>query len=157
MLDTIFMELDKEIWQIKPFRNVYHRAAVNLIYTGKWIINYHSGIFKKYGLTLQQYNILRILNGQYPNAATVKLIQERMLDKMPDASRIVENLRKKGLIQRDLNSGDRRSVDVIITNKGIELLNTIAEKENHAMDEFLINLDPEETEQLNYLLDKIRN
>lgn len=150
------MELDKEIWQIKPFRNVYHKAGVNLIYTGKWIINYHSSIFKKYGLTLQQYNILRILNGQFPKAATVKLIQERMLDKLPDASRIVENLRKKELVQRDLNSGDRRSVDVVITQKGISLLNTIAEKENKTMDVFLANLDPEETEQLNYLLDKLR-
>ncbi len=74
--------LEKEIKQVKPFRNDYHKASVNLIFTGKWIINVHNELFHKHGLTIQQYNILRILRGQFPKATTVKLIRERMLDKM---------------------------------------------------------------------------
>src|ERR1039458_3554105 len=89
------MQLEKEIHQVKPFRNDYHKASVNIVYTGKWMMQFHADILKPYGLTIQQYNILRILRGQYPNATTVKLIRERMLDRMSDASRIVELLRKR--------------------------------------------------------------
>ena len=77
------MILEKEIQQVKPFRNNYHKAAVNLIFTGKWMIQFHSDVFKQYNLTIQQYNILRILRGRNPGATTVKLIRERMLDRVP--------------------------------------------------------------------------
>ena len=150
------MALEKEIYQIKSFRNVYHKTTVNLIFTGKWIINLHNEFLKIFKLTLQQYNILRILKGQYPEAVTVKVIRERMLDKMSDASRIVENLRKKGLIARDTNTGDRRSVDVVITSKGLNLLNSIEEEGSVTMDNFLSKLSQAEAEQLNILLDKLR-
>ena len=79
-----------------------------------------------------------------------------MLDKASDASRVVEVLRKKGLIQRELNSEDCRRVDVIITQKGIQLLSSI-EKRSEEMDRFLSNLDKEEIKILNNLLDKIRS
>ena len=151
------MSLEIEIKQSKPFRNDYHKASVNLIYTGKWIINFHNEVFKKFHLTLQQYNILRILKGQHPKAATVKLTRERMLDKMSDASRIIENLRKKMLVERTLNTDDRRSVDVIITQKGIDLLLIIENNESQEMDNFLSKLNKEEIELLNSLLDKLRS
>ncbi len=79
-----------------------------------------------------------------------------MLDKASDASRVVEGLRKKGLVQRKLNAEDRRRVDVIITQKGIQLLSSI-EKRSKEMDRFLCNLDNEEIKILNNLLDKIRS
>src|ERR1035437_5437721 len=107
------MNISQAIKQGKSFRNAYHKTSVNLVFTGRWIFNLHNELFKTFGLTLQQYNILRILKGQYPNPATVKLIRERMLDKMSDASRIVENLRKKEFITRELNIDSRRKVDVI--------------------------------------------
>ena len=147
--------IEDAIKQLKSFRNDYHKATVNLIYSGRWIINLHNELFNAFDLSIQQYNILRILKGQYPQPITVKLIQERMLDKASDASRIVEVLRKKALIKRDLNSKDRRRVDVIITIKGIELLNSIEQKAG-LMDSFLSNLDLEEIKLLNILLDKIR-
>ncbi|MEI6816264.1 MAG: MarR family winged helix-turn-helix transcriptional regulator [Bacteroidota bacterium] len=150
------MNLENEIKQIRGFRNSYHRASVNLIYTGKWIINLHNDLFEGFGLTLQQYNILRILRGQYPNALTVKVIRERMLDKMSDASRIVELLRTKGLVERDLNDRDRRKVDVKISKTGLNLLTDIEMNGNELMDGFLSNLNQEEIEQLNQLLDKLR-
>ncbi len=149
------MILEKEIHQIKPFRNNYHKAAVNLIFTGKWMIQFHSDVFKKYNLTIQQYNILRILRGRNPEAITVKLIRERMLDRMSDASRIVELLRKKKLLERNINGESRRKVDVIITQKGLDLLEEI-EQENDRMDKRLSVLNEEEIMLLNDLLDKVR-
>ena len=151
------MELGKEIKQVKPFRNKYHKATVNLIFTGKWIVQFHADVFKPYKLTLQQYNILRILRGKHPEAVTVKLIRERMLDRMSDASRIVEVLRKKGLLERTTHETDRRRMDVVITKKGMNLLTEIDEKENDRIDNHLTTLDEKEIEQLNFLLDKLRH
>jgi len=148
--------IEDAIKQLTSFRNDYHKATVNLIYSGRWIINLHNELFNAFDLSIQQYNILRILKGQYPKPVTVKIIQERMLDKASDASRIVEVLRKKALIQRELNSNDRRRVDVIITIKGIELLNAIEQKAG-LMDSFLSNLNLEEIKLLNTLLDKTRS
>jgi DNA-binding MarR family transcriptional regulator len=150
------MELEKEIHQVKGFRNDYQKASVNIIYTGKWMMQFHADVFKPYNLTIQQYNILRILRGQHPNAATVKLIRERMLDRMSDASRIVELLRKKGLIERTICEGDRRRMDVIITENGLQVLQEI-DKESERMDKRLSSLNEQEISQLNFLLDKIRN
>jgi MarR family multiple gene transcriptional regulator MgrA len=148
--------IEVAIKQKSSFRNPYHKATVNLIYSGRWIINLHNQLFNEFGLTIQQYNVLRILKGQYLQALTVKLIQLRMLDKASDVSRVVEGLRKKGLVQRELNDQDRRRVDVIITQKGIQLLSFI-EKRSEEMDGFLSNLDDEEIILLNDLLSKIRS
>jgi DNA-binding MarR family transcriptional regulator len=150
------MKLEKEIQQVKPFRNDYHKASVNLIFSGKWMIQFHSDVLKKYHLTVQQYNILRILQGVYPGTITVKLIRERMLDRMSDASRIVELLRKKELVERNISSSDRRKTDVVITGKGTTLLKEI-EKESEYMDNRLAALNKEEIALLNNLLDKVRD
>jgi len=149
------MKLENEIQQVKPFRNNYHKAAVNLIFTGKWMIQFHSDVFKKYDLTFQQYSILRILRGRNLKASTIKLIRERMLDRMSDASRIVELMRKKKLVERNICGEDRRKMDVIIMQKGLELLEEI-EKENERMDKHLSALNEEEIVLLNDLLDKVR-
>jgi len=148
------MKLEEEIEQ-KHFRNEYHKAAVNMIYTFNWVINQQIDFFKPFGVTIQQFNILRILRGQHPNPATIKLIKERMLDKMSDASRIVEKLRIKGLVERNLSSHDRRNVDVIITKKGLDLLSEIDKYDDEA-DKQLSSLNEEEIRQLNDLLDKLR-
>ena len=149
-------KIEEAIQQTHGFRNPYHKATVNLIYSGRWIINLHNELFGEFNLSLQQYNVLRILKGQYPNALTVKLIQLRMLDKASDASRIVEGLRKRGLVKRELNTTDRRRVDVVITKKGLQLLMEI-ESRSKEMDNFLSNLDPKEIQTLNVLLDKMRS
>ena len=111
------MKLEQEIKQPK-FRNEYHKLAVNVLYTNGWLVNLYSSLFSKHDITSNQYNILRILRGQYPNPVTINLLKERMLDKMSDASRLVERLRRKGFVKRDLSSKDRRCVDVFITEKG---------------------------------------
>lgn len=149
------MKLEQEIKQPK-FRNEYHKLAVNVLYTNGWLVNLYSNLFSKHDITSNQYNILRILRGQYPNPATVNLLKERMLDKMSDASRLVERLRIKGFIKRDLSSKDRRCVDVIITDKGLHLLKEI-DKLNDKHDSFLKNLSESEAKKLNNLLDKLRD
>lgn len=149
------MKLEEEIKQ-KNFRNVYQKLAVNLFFTHSWLANNFSNIFKQFDLTINQFNVLRILRGQYPNSASVNLLKERMLDKMSDASRLVERLRTKGLVERSICTDDRRKVDVVITKKGLEILKTCDELESE-FDKFLQNLSTEEAKTLNELLDKLRN
>ncbi|MGA9294766.1 MAG: MarR family transcriptional regulator [Ignavibacteriaceae bacterium] len=148
------MKLESEIVQ-KKFKNEYHKAIVNIVFTYNWMIEKQTKLLKPYDISLQQYNILRILRGQHPNPATVKLIKERMLDKMSDVSRLVEKLRVKELVERDICQHDRRNVDVLITNKGLELLKELEPKENE-MEKFMSNLNEKEIEHLNIYLDKLR-
>ena len=148
------MRLEDEISQ-KHFINEYHKATVNIIYSYNWLVSYQIQVLKPHNITLQQFNILRILRGQYPKPATIKLIKERMLDKMSDASRIVGKLRIKGLVERTICPSDRRNVDVLITEKGLELL----AKLDHYTDEMnnkLSALDESEIKNFNDLLDKLR-
>ncbi len=151
------MTLEKEIHQIKPFRNMYHNAYVNLIYTGKWILQFTSELLRQYNLTPQQYNVLRILRGKYPEAATVIYVRERMLDRMSDASRIIELLRVKGFVERNICADNRRKMDVLITQKGLLLLEEIDSRNNRVMDNKLSTLNEMEVSHLIHLLDKLRD
>ena len=148
------MLLELEINQNK-FKNEYHKLAVNLIFTGNWMTNINSEILKDYDITVQQYNLLRILRGQHPEAATIKILQERMLDRMSNASRLVEKLRSKGLAKRIQCRKDRREVNVYITDKGLELLKVLEDKIDGISDNFK-HLSIEEINNLNFLLDKLR-
>jgi len=149
------MRLEDEIKQTRPFENSYHKATVNLVYTGKWIINLHNGLFQTFNITIPQYNILRILRGNHSKAVSVKYIRKRMLDKMSDASRIVEVMYKKGLLDRTNSIDDRRKVDILITQKGLDLISEVEQKHD-VLYGFLSKLDEKEVEQLNLLLDKVR-
>ena len=148
------MKLEDEIIQ-KKFRSETHKLGVNIIYTFNWLDTFHQKHFSKHGITSQQFNVLRILRGQHPEPATIKLLKERMLDKMSDASRIVEKLRLKGLIDRTVSTNDRRNCDVFINAKGLKLLAEI-DKEEELLNDFYSNLSEKEKKQLNDLLDKLR-
>jgi DNA-binding MarR family transcriptional regulator len=148
------MELEKEIASTK-FESNHHKAVINLLYTYGWVTNLLRKQFDKYQLTMQQYNILRILRGQYPQPATINLLKERMLDKMSDASRIVERLVQKGFVSRCTNEKDRRAVDIMINEKGLEILKTL-DLELNINNILKNNLNDEEAVQLNVLLDKMR-
>lgn len=149
------MKLEEEIKQNKKFKSEYHKLAVNIIYTHGWLINNQSSFLKKIGITGAQYNILRILRGQYPNPASINLLKERMLDKMPDASRLVERLKQKGLVEREICKNDRRKVEVKITQKGLKLLQD-TDKLEERFDQLFKELKPSEAKTLNDLLDKLR-
>ncbi len=150
----MYMKLEKAIRQ-KEFQNEYQKAIINIIYTNNYLIGKMNLVFKQYTITRQQFNVLRILRGQQPDPATMNLIKERMLDKMSDASRIVERLKKKKLIKKTRNSIDKRVASIIISKKGLELLKTMdteSEKFNK-----LIALSKGEVLNLNKLLDKLRD
>ena len=148
------MKLEDEIVQ-KKFDSDYHKLTVNIFYTSHWLANLHSAALKPHNLTIQQFNILRILRGQYPEVVNLKLIKERMLDKMSDVSRLVERLREKGLVERKICPKDRRNIDVCITENGLDLLKEL-DKDIEKLDRLFSNLSHEEVQSLNGLLDKLR-
>ncbi|MEM7367654.1 MAG: MarR family transcriptional regulator [Bacteroidota bacterium] len=150
------MKLEKAIKQSTPFRSSRQRAAVNLIFTHNWLVSHHRNFLKGADITIQQYNVLRILRGQSPNPISTSDIRERMLDRRSDVSRIVDRLLKKDLISRSTCQEDKRLVDVTISQSGLDLL---AELDNRGdmLDEIMNSLSDDEVDQLNDLLDKMRN
>lgn len=148
------MQIGEEI-QSDKFEDNYHKAVINITYTYGWLSNSFRCRFEKHNLTQQQFNVLRILRGQYPNPATINMIKERMLDKMSDASRIVDRLIQKGLVSRCTNNKDRRAVDIQISQAGLEVLSKMDE-EFKTRDLLKNNLTEEEAGKLSDLLDKLR-
>ena len=148
------MKIEEEIQQ-STFKSEHQKAHINLIYTSGWVQQAQAKLFKPFGVTLPQYNILRILRGQHPKPATISLLIERMLDKTSNASRIVDKLEAKELVTRKQCPSDRRTVDVLITEKGLNLLKEMDGLES-GEGTGMTNLTAEEAEQLNVLLDKIR-
>lgn len=148
------MQLQKET-KTSRFESVYQQAIVNVLFTYGWCNDRLKQMVLPYDITTQQFNILRILRGQHPMPSTINLLRSRMLDKMCDASRIVDRLVQKGLVLKAVNPNDKRAVDIVITKKGLSLLRQIDnEVDLSAM--AAPNLTEEEAGQLNYLLDKMR-
>lgn len=148
------MQLEKEIQQ-KSFKSPYQKLAVNLIYTTNWLSHHYEGFFKDRDLSTQQFNVLRILRGQHPTPCTLKLVKERMLDRMSDASRIIDKLVAKELVIRNQCPGDRRSVNLVISDKGLALLKEL-DFIDDAVKEIFGNLNKAEVDTLNELLDNLR-
>ncbi len=148
------MGLEEDIKQ-ERFTSEYSKAVVNVIFTNGWLNQQHQGLFKKHGLTTPQFNILRILRGQYPQPSTVNLLIDRMLDKSSNASRIVDKLESKGLVIRKQCPSDRRAVDVFISDQGLALLK-LMDVEMAQWQESSKALNEDECAQLNLLLDKMR-
>ena len=149
------MGIEKDIQQTK-FRNAHQKAAINLIYTLSWMRDKTRCIFDAEDITSQQFNILRILRGSYPQPLSTLQIRERMLEKMSDTSRIVDRLIAKGLVKKVTCKTDRRLVDVIITDKGKKLLERLDEKQD-LIDGVLGNLSEKDANILSDLLDQIRD
>lgn len=145
----------EEAIQQKEFKDQFNKAVVNLIYTHSYLVSSQSELFKSYNLSPEQFNVLRILRGQNGAAISVSSIQDRMLNKMSNASRLVEKLKIKELVRRSECPADRRQVDVLITDTGLELLRKLEEEVIAANIRF-INLSESEAIQLNELLDKLR-
>lgn len=148
------MGISEDIKQ-SHFKSEFNKAIVNIIYTNSWLNQSQVGFFKRFDVTTPQFNLLRILRGQHPNPATVNLLIDRMLDKSSNASRIVDKLETKGLVLRKQCSKDRRAVDVVITQQGLDLLSEI-DGEMELWENNFKNLSEEECATLNSLLDKMR-
>ncbi|KJD32974.1 MarR family transcriptional regulator [Tamlana nanhaiensis] len=134
------------------FINNKVKALINIIYTANWINSHQNEYFKTFGISPQQFNILRILRGA-GEPLKVQIIKERMIERAPNATRLMDKLCDKALIERLPCPGDRRVVHIAITKKGLELLSAIDLDFN---DDLLANLTEEEASQLSDLLDKIR-
>jgi DNA-binding MarR family transcriptional regulator len=149
------MRLEDEIKQ-REFTNPYQKLMINILYTGSWLNLIESNHLKSYGLTLPQYNVLRILRGQFPNPTTINDIIDRMLDKSSNASRIVDKLVLKKYVDRKVCEKDKRAVDVLITQKGKELLAEI-DKRAPEWEERFKTLTSIQATKVNFLLDKLRD
>jgi DNA-binding MarR family transcriptional regulator len=148
------VRLEDEIKQ-KSFPSPYHRMVVNIMFTGNWVQKELSAQLRPFGLSLQQHNVLSILRGQHPKPCTLGLIQERMLDRMSNATRLVDKLIEKGLVDRCQCAENRRKVDIVITGAGLDLLRQTDAMIRHIPDRYA-HLSAEEAAMLGNLLDKMR-
>jgi len=137
------------------FVDDYHKLVVNLHLTYSRVTESFQSSLKEFNLTGTQYNILRILRGQKQVPASIGLIKERMIERNSDVSRIIDRLLKKGIIERQPNKEDRRQKDIIINDKGLELLEKIDADSSFSTSPFS-HVSLEEVQLMNDLLDKIR-
>jgi DNA-binding MarR family transcriptional regulator len=137
------------------FKDEYNKAVVNLLYTHSYLVGFQTAVLKPQDLSPEQYNVLRILRGQQGKPATIAAIQERMLNTMSNASRLVDKLKAKELVMRNECPENRRKVDVLITEKGLRMLEFL-EPKMEAAHKNTIHLEEGELVALNGLLDKLR-
>jgi len=149
------MGLEQDIKQQRKFKNEHEKLLINILYTNGWLTEQQTQVFKPYDITGPQYNVLRILRGQYPNPCTVNLIIDRMLDRSSNASRIVDRLEKKALVERKTCRTDRRAKDVVITQKGLDLIVEI-DATNSLWMKKLKNVSIADAEKVNEILDALR-
>jgi len=147
------MKIEEEIKQEK-FRDPYQKVVINLLFTSNWIQNKHQDFFKSFGITAQQFNILRILRGQHPKSISPSLIKDRMLDKNSDVSRMLDRLLAKKLILKQVCPKDKRAFDVSISPEGLDLMKSM-DKHLTSIEE-MKGLSEEEASLLSDLLDKVR-
>jgi DNA-binding MarR family transcriptional regulator len=138
------------------FLSEEQKAPLNVIYTGNWLANQQHELLKPFGLTMQQYNVLRILRGQNGRPMTILAIIERMLDKTSNASRLVDKLLDKQLVVRNECPNDRRAVDILITAEGLNLLSQIDLIQQNWKSRFS-KIGEERLQHLNELLDLLRS
>lgn len=149
------MRLEDEL-KMANFKSPYQKGALNLMFTGEWMMARVDSLLKPYDISSQQYNVMRILRGQHGKPINLYSIQERMLNRMSNATRLVEKLRLKGLVTRDLCADNRRKVEIAITEKGLELLDKLDPLMQQLEEDTFKNLSAEEALRLNDMLDLIR-
>jgi DNA-binding MarR family transcriptional regulator len=149
------MRLEEEIKQNKKFSNEFEKLAVNILYTSSWLEALNIQRFKPFGISPQQYNVLRILRGSAPKPLMLSDISSRMIDKNSNATRLVEKLRLKGFVKREVCESNRRQVDIVITKKGLDLLAAIDTVNDNWSASFK-GITKSEAEALNDSLDRLR-
>lgn len=145
----------EESIHVRKFPDDYERVLVNILYTASWLEAFHLQRLKPFGISTQQFNVLRILRGSFPNELRLTDIMERMIDKNSNATRLVEKLRQKGLVKREVCKHNRRQVDIWITDKGLELLAAL-DKDAPEYVRSIVRLKPDQVEVLNQLLNELR-
>ena len=145
------MKIEDEIKQ-EHFNRLQDKAGMNLIFTANWLLNEIAIALKPIGLSLQQLNVLAILKGQPKQTATVNLIRERLIDRMPNVSRLLNKLMDKGLIKKDRDLSDQRVVYIKLTAEGLKA----ALRGRELFSKVHYGVTDEQSVLLNDLLEKIR-
>jgi DNA-binding MarR family transcriptional regulator len=148
------MSLEQDLKQ-ERFTNEYEKMVVNILFTGSWLANLNASRLKPFGVTPEQYNVLRILRGSHPKPLMLADITSRMIDRSSNATRLVEKLRQKGFVKREICENNRRQVDISITEAGLEILAKVDEGRDQWL-ERLKSVTREEVEELNNMLDRLR-
>jgi DNA-binding MarR family transcriptional regulator len=148
------MSLEDDIKQSK-FTSDLQKAIINVMYTGSWLHTLNSSFLKKFDITPEQFNVLRILRGSHPKTLMLAEITSRMIDKSSNCTRLVEKLRQKELVKREICEQNRRQVDISITDKGLALLKKL-DSENTVWKDSLKSISKTEAQELNRILDKLR-
>jgi len=148
------MPLEKDIHQEK-FQSEHQKASINILYTGSWLYNVNASYLKKFTITPEQFNVLRILRGNHPTPMMLADISARMIDKNSNCTRLVEKLRQKGLITREVCKNNRRQVDISITDKGLQVLKKIDAEQSEWMSA-MEKISKADAKELNRILDKLR-
>ena len=137
------------------FISEQQKAIVNIRYTSNWLSSIQNSFMKKYDLTMPQFNVLRILRGA-KESINVQTIKDRMVEKSPNLTRLIDKLESKQFLSRSNASNDKRTILVTITNEGLDVLNRIdIDLKNE--DFFNLSLSDDEADTLSSLLDKVRN
>jgi DNA-binding MarR family transcriptional regulator len=144
--------IEEEIQQDK-FSSAYQKSVINILVTANVVYARMNRFLKAFDLSQEQYNVLRILRGQKGKPVGVLLIQERMMDKMSNASRLVDKLEYKELVVRKQSKEDRRQVEITITENGMKKLADIDASMNFFDDN---DFNPDDFEAFNQMLDEIR-
>jgi len=143
---------EERIDKVSP---VFTQTLHHIVFAYHFSCQYIKDTLQPYGITPQQYNVLKILRTQYPSPSTINLIKSRIIDQMSDASRIVDRLIFKGYLEKKTNPYDKRAVAIIITEKGLSLLKKV-DRETDLSSVVSTYLTEEEALQLNSLLTKMR-
>ncbi|MFK7982360.1 MAG: MarR family winged helix-turn-helix transcriptional regulator [Saprospiraceae bacterium] len=141
---------------LKEFKSDYTNACINILYTSSFILKMKTQTLRPFNISLQQFNILDVLNNQYPESSTVKPLAEQMLDETSNVSRLVDKLNTKGLVKRTSALKDRRKVEISITKKGLAVFQKAALALENVTEFQLGNLSKSEVALLNQLLNKTR-
>ena len=149
------MTIEEAIHQNK-FVSEEQKLMINIFYTSAHFAAIINKIVKPYGLSHQQYNVLRILRGQHPKPASINLITERMLDKMSNCSRLVDKLVLKEMATRSTCPNDRRQLDVQISDKGLSTL-MVLDKQISALSSNFSNVNSADCKLANDILDRLRH
>lgn len=149
------MKLEQAIQSTK-FKSEVQKAGINILYTAWWLKTVTSKELKEFGLTHEQYNVLRILKGSYPDQMCVKNIACRMIEKSSNVPRIVDRLELKKLVKRATSAVDKRETVITLTQSGIAILEATNERVNKLFNEILV-ITNEEGATLNALLEKVRS
>jgi len=132
------------------------QAIMNVMYTHNVVAENTLEVMKAYDLSPEQFNVLRILRGQKGKPTNMSVIQERMIAKTSNTTRLVDKLLLKGLVKREVCPDNRRKMEITITQRGLDLLTEIDPKVDENETRFANNLTLAEQEQLVYLLEKYR-